>query len=99
LVKITFKHQTDVRLGILVVDLVGNMYSYLILVALLRSFFKLKWRRRPCLDLGPSKKVSAYFQGTGFLIFLWKVYRSQINRQTMLAREWSRDWGAWPNYM
>ena len=27
------------------------------------------------------------------------VYRSQISRQNILAREWSRNWGSWPNYI
>ena len=32
-------------------------------------------------------------------IFSKKVSRSQINSQTLLAREWSRNWDSWPNYM
>jgi len=80
LVKITFKHQTEVRLGILVVDLVGNMYSYLILVALLRSFFKLKWRRRPCLDLAPAKKCLHIFKGPGFYF----IYERSIEAKSIV---------------
>ena len=66
LVKMMFYHQTDVRIGILVVDLVEKVYLYLILGALVQTLI-FKDGAGGHFGFGPlAKKCRHFFEGPGF---------------------------------
>ena len=59
-VKMMSKRQTDVRIGILVVDLLKKEYSYMILGALVQKLIFQDGRRRPSW-IWPSSKNCQHF--------------------------------------
>jgi len=46
----------------------------------------------------PLEKNAGIFGRDRGAYFFKKVHRSRNNRQTILARQWSQNWGLWPYY-
>ena len=93
-VKMMFKHQNDVIVINLVVDLSKRGYSHMTQCVLLQKlsfklFFKLV--RAAILDLALRRKMQGFLGGTCDLFFSQKVPGSRISYKNMLVRDWSRN--------
>ena len=92
-VKIMFKHQNDVIVINLVVDLSIRGSSHMTQCVLLQKFFYVIFKLvlAAILDLALRRKMQGFLGGTCNLLFLQKVPGSRISHNNMLVRDWSRN--------